>query len=145
MWMSSALTVVECYCGQSLQSGSVPATDGRCNMPCAGNASEICGGPNGLTLFLQGGNLSSVPTTAVPSTTSSLTSSSSATISSTPTPTIVIQAGIFQYVDCHSEVPGRALTGKAVASNDMNVQNCASNCTGFVLMAVEYGRGQFCC
>jgi hypothetical protein len=40
----------ECYCANSLSGGSI-ATDGRCNMACLGNANEICGGSNGLSLY----------------------------------------------------------------------------------------------
>ena len=97
-------------------------------MACSGNTTELCGGPNGLTLYAQTINFTSTTTTS-----STLT---------TPTPTVVSSIGSFKYVDCHSEVPGRALTGKAVASDDMTIQFCAGNCTGFTYMAVEYGRGK---
>ncbi|OCK83019.1 WSC-domain-containing protein [Lepidopterella palustris CBS 459.81] len=42
----------ECYCGVVLGNGTVsaPATD--CNMPCSGNSSETCGGPNRLNLYV---------------------------------------------------------------------------------------------
>lgn len=43
---------VECFCGNNLTFGSYQATDGRCNMPCGGNSSEICGGMSGLTLYI---------------------------------------------------------------------------------------------
>jgi WSC domain len=42
---------LECFCGNTLAAGSVAATDGRCNMVCAGNATEYCGGPNGISLY----------------------------------------------------------------------------------------------
>lgn len=42
-------------CGNTIQAGSVVATDGRCNMACSGNATEVCGGPNGLTVFSRPG------------------------------------------------------------------------------------------
>ncbi|KAM3413865.1 hypothetical protein BST61_g10539 [Cercospora zeina] len=41
----------ECYCGRSLHTDSRPATDNRCNMRCAGDSTQICGGPDGLTLY----------------------------------------------------------------------------------------------
>ncbi|OAG41460.1 hypothetical protein AYO21_04402 [Fonsecaea monophora] len=111
----------ECYCGNTLGSGSTPATDGRCNMACSGNSSFICGGPNGLTLYR---NLNWTTSTPPPP--------------SNPTgPVIVPSVGSFQYVDCHTEVAGRALTGKAVASNGMTVQYCAGNCTGFTFFALQ--------
>lgn len=123
----------ECYCGNSLSAGSIPATDSRCTMKCSGNSSEICGGPNGLTLYAQG-NISVSATSGV----------SSSTASSTPSPTVVQNVGSFAYQACYSEVPGRALQGKAVASNDMTVQYCAGNCSSFAYMAVEYGAECYC-
>lgn len=43
----------ECYCDSALRNGGHPAPDGNklCNMPCAGNSSEICGGPKRLDLY----------------------------------------------------------------------------------------------
>ncbi|OAP63261.1 hypothetical protein AYL99_02488 [Fonsecaea erecta] len=119
----------ECYCGNTLGSGSAPATDGRCNMACSGNSSFTCGGPNGLTLYQNLNWTSSAPPQPPP----------------TPAgPIIVPSVGYFQYVDCHTEITGRALTGKAIVSNDMTVQNCAGNCTGFTYFAVEYGQECYC-
>ncbi|KAF8154337.1 hypothetical protein K438DRAFT_1777969 [Mycena galopus ATCC 62051] len=39
----------ECYCGNALL--YVYGTSGECDMPCAGNASEFCGGPDALNLY----------------------------------------------------------------------------------------------
>ncbi|PQE27274.1 GPI anchored protein [Rutstroemia sp. NJR-2017a WRK4] len=46
----------ECYCANEIMNGSVPAPDGNalCNMTCYGNSTEICGGPNRLSLFVFG-------------------------------------------------------------------------------------------
>ena len=41
----------ECCCGNTLGTGSAPATVGRCNMACAGDSSFVFGGPNGSTLY----------------------------------------------------------------------------------------------
>ncbi|KAH8649429.1 hypothetical protein BGZ60DRAFT_499074 [Tricladium varicosporioides] len=67
----------ECFCGNTLSFGSFNTTDGRCNMLCAGNANEFCGGPNGLTLY----QFKSQTTSSVLSSTSS-TSLQSTNISS---------------------------------------------------------------
>ena len=40
-------------CGDSLN-GAGTAAAGDCSMPCAGNATEQCGGPNRLNLFWSG-------------------------------------------------------------------------------------------
>ena len=46
----------ECYCGNKINTaqGAVPASDGRCKVPCAGDTSQICGGGFGLTLYSAG-------------------------------------------------------------------------------------------
>ncbi|KAK5556817.1 hypothetical protein LTR46_005329 [Exophiala xenobiotica] len=112
----------ECYCGNTLAAGSAPATDGRCNMGCAGNSSVLCGGPSGLTLYNN----------------TQWTTSTPATPAQPAGPTNVPSVGNYQYTDCHTEATnGRALTGFATASNDMTVQYCAGNCTGFTYFGVE--------
>jgi hypothetical protein len=42
----------ECYRSNVLQAGSVPAPQSDCDMACNGNASEICGGPTRLSLYM---------------------------------------------------------------------------------------------
>ncbi|KAM3075161.1 hypothetical protein ACMFMF_005840 [Clarireedia jacksonii] len=44
----------ECYCGNTLTIGAGPAPASDCEMPCVGNSSEPCGGPNRLNLFWNG-------------------------------------------------------------------------------------------
>jgi glucan 1,3-beta-glucosidase len=46
----------ECYCGNSLANGATIAPDGnaQCNMKCAGNAGETCGGSNRLDIYSYG-------------------------------------------------------------------------------------------
>ena len=41
----------ECYCGNAIQNYGAQVTDGRCSMACNGNANEICGGNNGLSMY----------------------------------------------------------------------------------------------
>ncbi|KAF5325136.1 hypothetical protein D9619_009968 [Psilocybe cf. subviscida] len=42
----------ECYCDNIIESTGAPATDG-CNMPCAGDSNEICGGANRVNIYNQ--------------------------------------------------------------------------------------------
>ena len=44
----------ECYCGNVLASQSATVPDADCNMACAGNATEACGGSNRMSLFTNG-------------------------------------------------------------------------------------------
>ncbi|KAG6815651.1 hypothetical protein H0H87_012650, partial [Tephrocybe sp. NHM501043] len=42
---------VECYCGNTVANGGVPAPAADCSMVCAGNTQEFCGGPNRLNVY----------------------------------------------------------------------------------------------
>jgi len=41
----------ECYCGDSLEAGSVLTAETDCNTACGGNATELCGGSNRLNVY----------------------------------------------------------------------------------------------
>ena len=41
----------ECYCGQTLATGGTSTAATDCAMACSGNSTEVCGGPNRLTLY----------------------------------------------------------------------------------------------
>ena len=41
----------ECYCGNSFNTGSVPAPAADCSFPCPGDANEFCGAGNRLTVY----------------------------------------------------------------------------------------------
>ncbi|KAJ7364637.1 copper radical oxidase [Mycena albidolilacea] len=51
MPFSGAEFADECYCGSAIANGGIPESISTCNMVCAGNNSEFCGGPNRLTLY----------------------------------------------------------------------------------------------
>ncbi|KAL8970463.1 MAG: hypothetical protein Q9183_001511 [Haloplaca sp. 2 TL-2023] len=72
----------ECYCGDSLGVGAVPATDNGCSMACSGNAGQLCGGPFRLNMYKKGASSSSTVT----SRTSTSTSQTGTVTSTTSTP-----------------------------------------------------------
>lgn len=47
------LTNISIGCGNTVGGGNGPAPDGnaQCNMPCKGKATDMCGGPNRLTVY----------------------------------------------------------------------------------------------
>ena len=105
-----------CYCGHTLQSGSVPADAGACNLPCTGDITEICGGLNKLNLYEY-----SSPSTAAPSPIS------------------------YAFQGCYTEANNsRALTGAFHSNDAMTVESCASYCSGYAYFGVEYGRECYC-
>lgn len=161
----------ECYCGNSLGAGSVKTAEGDCDMNCPGKPKEVCGAGNRLTLYSLGGqssgtsslsssltssSTSSSASSSTSSSTSSLASSStsssisSSTTTSTPTaqatgPIAVQTAGSFSYQGCYSEgTDGRALAATSTADNAMTIQKCASFCSGYKYMGVEYSSECYC-
>ncbi|KAF8860151.1 hypothetical protein BDZ45DRAFT_688777 [Acephala macrosclerotiorum] len=112
----------ECYCGDSLASGSGPAPASDCSTPCSGNATEACGGGNRLNLYWSG--------TTGPSTNSG--------------------PGLWSFSGCYTEgTTGRALTVGATVtggSTNMTVANCVSECQvlGYDLAGLEYSGECYC-
>lgn len=41
----------ECFCDNSIRNKGMLVRDGRCHMGCTGNNQQICGGPNGLSVY----------------------------------------------------------------------------------------------
>ena len=41
----------ECYCGNTIAPGGVPAPAAECDSPCSGNSAEKCGGNSRLNLY----------------------------------------------------------------------------------------------
>ncbi|KAI5363831.1 putative quinoprotein alcohol dehydrogenase-like superfamily [Septoria linicola] len=145
----------ECYCGDKLDTLSLPTDDGRCSMPCVGNKTEICGGENGLTLFKLDTSLVSSSTTTTVSTTLS-SSSSSAGVESTSTTTskqqpvstpLVCPGSDGQtyvsnqkvwLVECGKDYPGNDIKAVSIKDNDLNacIDACAAT-TGCVNVALS--------
>lgn len=129
----------ECYCGSSLGVGSVKTAEDDCNMNCPGNTTQICGAGNRLTLYSLSGKTSG---------SSSLSSTVSATSTPSPKatgPVAVQTAGAFSYQGCYTEgTNGRALAATSTTNNAMTIQKCATFCSGYKYMGVEYSSECYC-
>ncbi|KAF2216074.1 hypothetical protein CERZMDRAFT_65437, partial [Cercospora zeae-maydis SCOH1-5] len=55
----------ECFCDTKLQSSATQASDG-CDMACAGNSTEFCGGSNRLNVYKINGASTTPPATSIP-------------------------------------------------------------------------------
>ncbi|XTI86032.1 WSC-domain-containing protein [Cenococcum geophilum] len=151
----------ECYCGNSIPSTSAPVTDGRCNMVCANNAGEICGGPGGLNMYQLNTNATTSPSSSSLAASSSSSSLPSSTVSSTigstasstigstssasPTPTgPTVPSGIGSYVSlgCYSEKPGGRALSTPYYNDSMTLELCAAQAAaaGWIYWGAEYGR-----
>src|SRR5690606_9125803 len=97
--------------------------------------------------FTGGATCSDVTPPATSTTVSSTTSASATSTSSTgiPTPTVKPIVGGYEFVSCWTEGTGaRALGGAAFAYDEMPLESCMANCTGFDYWGTEYGRECYC-
>jgi len=134
----------ECYCGNTLQPGSVvrPATE--CDMTCDGAPLEFCGGSDRLNVYSCGAITSTSSSTNTPSPTPSPTTSST-TISTPSSNSVFPNVGSFSYYGCQTEGSlTRALSAKVTAYDSMTLQSCAAECTGYSYFGTEYGRECYC-
>lgn len=128
----------ECYCGDTLENGSGPAPDGNalCDMPCAGDASETCGGPNRLNLYTYASSATAAPTTTTVTATSLTVVPTTSTMSGTPTSTI---SGI--YTPTATSVPS-AKRGLAYNTNNPDSNAVYANLfTGYNKISWGYDWG----
>ncbi|KAK4103952.1 heme peroxidase [Parathielavia hyrcaniae] len=130
----------ECYCGNSLNAGSVPAPDSECNMLCAGDALEYCGAGNRLELYR-------LTTISLSTSEAAMTSTTSAAATATPTPSRTATVPPYTFVGCWTEGAAgvRALSAKTYASaTDMTLESCAAFCAGHRYFGTEYSAECFC-
>ncbi|KAJ5039083.1 uncharacterized protein L3040_006753 [Drepanopeziza brunnea f. sp. 'multigermtubi'] len=74
----------ECYCSDTLKSGSTAASENECNMACGGNSLELCGGSVRLNVYIREEDWSSP----------SVTSPATLTIESAATPSLSTSPGM---------------------------------------------------
>ncbi|KAL4076636.1 glyoxal oxidase [Scleroderma yunnanense] len=125
----------ECYCGATLDYGSVPTAASDCDMTCAGNSSEYCGGPNRLNLYNYTGTL-----------TTSSTGGGGNELTSGPAPVKSGLAGNWTYGGCYVDnVNGRVL-GNELDNSTMTVESCIAYCSSsnFTIAGIEYSTQCFC-
>lgn len=105
----------ECYCGNIAPTEAVAQSE--CNMPCSGDAAEMCGA--GMRLSVYG------PVGAAPS-----------------TPEAV---GDFAYDGCYTDsIAVRTLSGFTITSADMTPASCATTCADYTYFGLEDSDQCFC-
>ncbi|KAK3898928.1 WSC domain-containing protein [Staphylotrichum tortipilum] len=113
----------ECYCGNAEPTEATPASD--CNMPCSGDATELCGA--GMRLSVYGSVGTTTPPVVDPAATN---------------PTAV---GDYAYDGCYTDsIALRVLSGETISRDDMTLESCATICAGYPYFGVEYGIQCFC-
>ncbi|WVF69564.1 hypothetical protein IAT40_004342 [Kwoniella sp. CBS 6097] len=108
----------ECYCGVTDDLDDI-AVSGQCYMPCAGDSTETCGGPNALNIYV---NNDIVPATTV------------------------LPTGWTTYGVVSEGTNGRALTYTLWSKNDNTVETCAQGCAaaGYSIAGTEYSSECYC-
>ncbi|KAL8699377.1 MAG: hypothetical protein Q9201_006035 [Fulgogasparrea decipioides] len=115
-----------CYCGNGLQSFSAiqqeagAAKDSKCNKPCSGNATEICGADNYLSVW-------------------------NATSAITIPPTTVKQVGYYPLNGCYNAT-STALTAANTTSNSLTAESCVGYCAtqGYSVSGLTNGNTCTC-
>jgi len=122
----------ECYCGNLLAASSAEADQADCSMPCTGDATELCGAGNRLSLY------STDDVTAPPPTSQ---------------PETVVgdddDATVWTFEDCYTEnaaveVGVRTLGAEGFADDGMTLEVCAGLCADYAYFGTEYGRECYC-
>lgn len=139
----------ECYCGNSFNAGTTLDVNNDCNMACAGDNTEYCGGAGAMNVYeIAGGAAYNLPTTYTY--TATATATTTAVASSTASATPVPAAGGFSYVSCavepfeQSGLSYRALQDDSTSSSNMTVAACATYCSGYAYFGVEYSSQCYC-
>ncbi|KAG2002470.1 hypothetical protein CC2G_004661 [Coprinopsis cinerea AmutBmut pab1-1] len=128
--LAGAEYAAECFCGNFINQGA-PVPDGQCNMPCAGNGSQLCGGPDRLNIYNYTG-------TALPP---------GGGVPGGPQP---VEEGLpepWTYGGCWVDnANGRVFTHGMGTSPTQTVQTCIAACqtANFTLAGIEFGVECFC-
>ncbi|KAL2165179.1 hypothetical protein VTH06DRAFT_475 [Thermothelomyces fergusii] len=126
----------ECYCGDKLNAGSVPAPASECSMTCSGNPAQYCGAGNRLSVYARSGTPPPSSTTG-PGT----PSSSSAPPAATGYPEGWSDQGC--WIDGKQ---GRILLHQLPDSQANSRARCANACAeaGYTVSGTEYAVQCFC-
>lgn len=113
---------VQCFCDNALSPYATLTTQAGCGKACPGNASEICGDSNRLSVYSNGAP------------------------SQSPIPGLPEVVGNYNVYQCMTEATaGRALSGPSYTdSKNMTLENCAKFCNGYLYFGTEYGQECYC-
>ncbi|OCK77470.1 WSC-domain-containing protein [Lepidopterella palustris CBS 459.81] len=110
----------QCYCGLDLSNGASSGYSG-CTMPCAGNASEFCGGPSRINVY---------------------------NYTSYVYPVIVQSVGKYNLQGCFVDsIATRDLSSyQYTSSTNMTIENCVNTCQskGYAKAGLEYAKECYC-
>ncbi|KAK3079653.1 hypothetical protein LTS18_004221 [Coniosporium uncinatum] len=138
----------ECYCANDIYVNSIQQpTEAGCKTRCAGNSTQMCGGPDYLNIYYI-----NATTVTPPSTTTAAgppdggSATATATVVPNPGgPTAVPSVGSYISLGCYNEGPnGRLINSNSYASDSNSVEACASFCSSYAYFGVEYTSECYC-
>ncbi|KAI1079335.1 WSC-domain-containing protein [Whalleya microplaca] len=110
----------QCFCGTSLSPSAGEAAHTECNMPCAGNANQVCGGADRISIYYD-------PARA------------NVTVSNRP------RVAGFEYTSCWVDRgENRALSADTYRSDEMTIESCAAFCAAYPYFGVELATECYC-
>ncbi|KAF2864815.1 glyoxal oxidase N-terminus-domain-containing protein [Massariosphaeria phaeospora] len=140
----------ECFCDSALRNGGGPAPDGndQCSMLCAGDETQMCGGPNRLTMFrfFEGNEGSTTSATTGPTPTPTEDTPTSTRVNTASATATGLPEG-WEYKGCYVDGPGFRIMGNAQADNpQLTIASCSKTCDdlGFTIAGMEYSYQCFC-
>ncbi|KEY70677.1 hypothetical protein S7711_02276 [Stachybotrys chartarum IBT 7711] len=138
--LAGAEYAAECFCGNTVANGGMPATSG-CNMLCAGNSTEYCGGPNRLNVY----EFEAISPTTTTTTVDTLETATSATPTPTPQPT-ELPDGWSSYGCWIDGRDGRILNYQAPDDPALTLEKCVQKCAdrGNTVAGAQYYTQCFC-
>lgn len=106
----------ECWCGDTITTGSLPAVESSCNYICSGSAAT-CGGSGYLSLYE---NLDFAAPAQLP------------------------VVGAYDFYGCLTDGGARTLSAATVFSASMTLETCATFCAGYTYFGTEYAVECYC-
>ncbi|KZT03065.1 copper radical oxidase [Laetiporus sulphureus 93-53] len=130
----------QCFCGLDFDNGAVPIALDSCNMVCAGNSSEHCGGSDALNVYNYTGTPPPPPTSGGGGGGGGGGTSSVYPVSSDlPSP--------WEYAACYvDDAYGRVMANELPDNQYLTVESCIASCAGqnYTLAGLEYSVQCFC-
>jgi hypothetical protein len=115
----------QCFCDRILHGGATRIDDSKCNMPCAGNANEMCGSQNILSIYNTG----------------ELTNVEQITSQTTDLP------GNWEYQGCYTDSIGKhGLIWQSILPTNNSATTCLNLCAeyGYSAAGMEYSTECYC-
>ncbi|KAL0947887.1 hypothetical protein HGRIS_010522 [Hohenbuehelia grisea] len=110
----------ECYCDYSIHTPGALTASSECNMPCTGNISQTCGGPNRISLYRTAG---------------------------TPEPAVKQRVISWQYQGCFQDIPvTRVLSRRIPLAGENSAEKCTSACkaASYLYAGLEFADECWC-